>query len=69
MLKNHNHDLVHALSSKNDAVWRYKGEYLKNAKGCAHCTKLWKKLMDDDNKHIEMLTDEVRRHMDEKRFD
>lgn len=69
MLKNHNHDLVHALSEKNDAVWRYEKEYLKNAKGCEHCTKMWQKIMADDNKHIGFLMGEMRRHLEEKRFD
>ena len=69
MLKNHNHDLVHALSEKNDAVWRYEKEYLKNSQGCDHCTKMWEKMRDEDNGHIQMLVEETKRHMDEGRFD
>lgn len=68
MLKDHNHDLVDALSIKNDAVWRYKNHYLKAAKGCKHCVAMWKKFMSDDNKHVEMLISEIRRHIAEKRF-
>ena len=69
MLKDHNHDLVHALSEKNDAVWRYEKEYAKNAEGCENCTLLWKQMADDDNKHIEMIVAEIRRHINENRFD
>ncbi len=69
MLKNHNHDLVHALSEKNDAVWRYEKEYLKNAAGCDTCAKMWQEMKDDDNKHIDMLVAEIKRHSDENRFD
>lgn len=69
MLKNHNHDLVHSLSEKNDAVWRYEKEYLKNAEGCDFCQNLWQKLTEDDNKHIEMLREEIKRHIKEERFD
>ncbi len=69
MLKDHNHDLVHALSEKNDALWRYKREYLKNAEGCEHCTKLWEALAVDDEKHVRLLTEEIKRHMGEGRFD
>jgi hypothetical protein len=69
MLKNHNHDLVHALSEKNDAVWRYENEYLKNAAGCQRCSEMWRQMQNDDNKHIEMLTSEIRHHIEEKRFD
>lgn len=68
MLKDHNHDLVHALSEKNDAVWRYRRHYLKTSKGCRSCTAMWKRLMADDERHAEMLVSEIRRHIAEKRF-
>lgn len=69
MLKDHNHDLIHSLSEKNDAVWRYDKEYIKNSQGCDDCTDMWQKMKDDDNEHIQMLTGEIKRHMDEDRFD
>ncbi len=69
MLKDHNHDLVHALSEKNDALWRYRNHYLKAAAGCAHCTALWGKLEADDEQHVKLLSEEIKRHMDEGRFD
>lgn len=69
MLKDHNHDLVHALSEKNDALWRYKNHYLKAAAGCNQCLSLWKKLEEDDSQHVKMLTAEIKRHLDEGRFD
>jgi GR25 family glycosyltransferase involved in LPS biosynthesis len=68
MLKNHNHDLVHSLSEKLDAVWRYQREYLKNAKGCSSCIKIWKKLMTDDEKHVKILKEEISRHIKRNRF-
>lgn len=69
MLKNHNHDLIHALSEKNDAVWRYDKEYLKNAEGCERCVNLWRQLKDDDDRHIEILKEEIKKHIEEERFD
>ncbi len=69
MLKNHNHDLIHSLSEKADAVWRYQNENLKNSAGCEFCVSMWKKLMEDDEKHIEMLKEEIKRHIKESRFD
>lgn len=69
MQKDHNHDLVHAITKKNDAVWRYQKYYLKTSQGCEHCTSLWNKLIEDDNKHIEMLKEEIERHVKEGRFD
>ncbi|OHA13975.1 MAG: hypothetical protein A2909_01665 [Candidatus Tagabacteria bacterium RIFCSPLOWO2_01_FULL_39_11] len=69
MLKDHNHDLIHSLSEKNDAVWRYEGEYTKNAEGCEFCQNLWRQLAEDDNRHIEMIKEEIKRHISEERFD
>lgn len=69
MLKDWNHDLVHALSEKNDALWRYKNAYKKASEGCKHCTVLWDVLEKDDEKHVKMLVEEINRHITEKRFD
>lgn len=68
MLENHNFDLVHALSKKNSALWRYGEHYKRNAEGCEFCQKLWKTLEADDEKHVEMLKAEIKRHIDEGRF-
>jgi hypothetical protein len=69
MLKNHNHDLIHSLSEKLDAVWRYQNHYLKDSEGCKNCVDMWKKFIEDDEKHIEMLKEEISRHIKENRFD
>ncbi len=71
MLKDCNHDLIHSLSEKSDAVWRYEREYLKNAEkeGCDKCVELWKKILEDDNKHLEMIQKEIERHIEEKKFE
>jgi hypothetical protein len=68
MLKDYNHDLVHALSEKNDALWRYKNHYLKASVGCKSCTKMWKTLEADDSRHVAMLIAEIKRHISEGRF-
>ncbi len=68
-MQDHNHDLVDALAKKNDALWRYQNHYLPASKSCEHCSKLWKTLEQDDEKHVSMLKDEIKRHMDEGRFD
>ena len=67
-MKNHNHDLVHQLSENADSIWRY-DEYLKNAEGCQNCTNLWSKLKTINTEIESMLTEEIKKHMDEKRFD
>lgn len=67
-MKNHNHDLIQQLSEDLDSLWRYK-EYIKNAKGCDHCIKMWKRLQVLDEEKAEMLRKEIIRHVQEKRFD
>lgn len=67
-MKNHNHDLVHQLSENADSIWRY-DEYIKNAEGCEHCLAVWSKLKAMNMEIENALIEEVKRHMDEKRFD
>ena len=69
MMKDWNHDLVHALSEKNDALWRYQRHYKKVSKGCKSCSILWSTLEKDDEKHVKMLALEIKRHIAEKRFE
>lgn len=68
MLKDHNHDLVKQLSEISSSLWRMK-EYKKNAEGCKDCSVLW----DDAEKKFEEiskgLTDEIKRHVKEDRFE
>lgn len=68
-MKDWNHDLVHALSEKNDALWRYQRHYKKVSKGCKSCSILWSTLEHDDEKHVKMLVLEIKRHIAEKRFE
>jgi len=68
MLKNHNHDLVQQLSETSDSIWRM-DMYLKSAEGCGSCVKIWKQLKKDYEKHIELLREEIGRHVKEGRFD
>lgn len=67
-MKDWNHDLVHQLSEDLDSLWRY-GQYLKKSKGCGHCTAMWKKFRKLDSGKVEMLKEEIGRHLREKRFD
>jgi hypothetical protein len=67
MLKNHNHDLIQQLSEISDSAWRM-NDYVKAAKGCKHCTALWKKLKSDYEAHVKMLSQEIKRHVDQGKF-
>lgn len=67
-MKNHNHDLAHQLSEDLDSLWRYEG-YLKNAQGCGACVGMWEKFRSMDEEKVQLLRDEIVRHVNEGRFD
>lgn len=54
MINNHNYDLVKALTKKADALTVY-DQYLKDSEGCQQCQNIWKKLKDEDSKHVDEL--------------
>jgi hypothetical protein len=71
MLKNPNYDLVEELQEKSKGVWRY-DQYLKDAgmdPNCQHCRDLWQKLKEEDERHIQMLKDEIKMHVQNNIFE
>lgn len=68
MLKDWNHDLVQQLSEVSDSLWRF-GQYKKASEGCSHCAGLWNKLEAEYENHSKVLTEEIKRHVKENRFD
>ncbi len=67
-MKNHNHDLIHQLSEVADSLWRF-DEFIKNAQGCEHCVNLWNQLKGVYAGLEKELISEIKRHMDEGRFE
>lgn len=59
-MKNCSYNLVRALAEKCRLQWRYK-QYLEDCakEGCKSCSVMWEKLRDDEDKHIEMLRNEI----------
>ncbi|MFA4999270.1 MAG: hypothetical protein WC519_00895 [Parcubacteria group bacterium] len=68
MLKDQNHDLVQQLSEISDSLWRMEA-YKKNADECDSCKEMWEKMKGNYENHVEMLKDEIAKHVREKRFD
>lgn len=62
MLKNNLHNLIHQLSEISDSVWRIEKHYLDESKGCDDCVNLWRTLHEDYEKHIEMISEEMKKH-------
>jgi hypothetical protein len=58
----HDHDLVHDLSKRLDALWRY-DQYLANADGKPALQKLWRDLKRQESNNIkrvkQLIADEI----------
>lgn len=53
-IADHDHDLVHELSKRLDALWRY-DQCIANADGHAELQKFWRDLKKQDQKNVDAL--------------
>jgi hypothetical protein len=61
------HDLVQAFSEKLDAIWRY-DKYLQDCAGDQSCTNTFRRIKEDDLRHVEMVREEIERLCKEGAF-
>lgn len=61
-LANHDHDMVHELSKKLDALWRY-DQYIANAKGDKALQKFWEKAKEEDMRDVKELKELIAEHV------
>ncbi len=52
--KDHDHDLIHELSRRLDALWRY-DQYISNAEGHAFLQEFWTDLQAQDRENVKRL--------------
>ncbi len=53
-IQNHDHDLVHELSKRLDAVWRY-DQYFAKADGYPELQKMWRDFKRQDQENVKRL--------------
>ena len=64
-VKNINYDLVKLLHSKMDNAWRLEKFYCGDAKEAkCHSYEGLKQMLDDEKRHIELLTKEIKMRLD-----
>jgi hypothetical protein len=63
----HDHDLVHELSKRLDALWRY-DQRIANAVGHAALQAFWRDLKRQDQKNIERLKQLIREEIEKNCF-
>jgi len=63
--KDHDHDLIHDLSKRLDALWRY-DQYIANAEGKPQLQNLWRDLkrqeIDSIKRVKQVITEEIRQN-------
>ena len=57
----HDHDMIHELSNRLDAVWRY-DQYIVNAEGKPELQKFWQTLKDQGQENIQRLKGIISEH-------
>lgn len=70
-MKNANYNLVKMLLTKLDDAWRVEKYYATDAAelACKDCQAVLRKILADDQKHVEMLREELAKHIKEKKFE
>lgn len=64
-MKNINYDLVKLLHSMMDIVWRIENHYAKDAEEAkCHSIGALKQILEQEKKHIEMISKEIKMRMD-----
>ncbi|GAA4440206.1 hypothetical protein GCM10023155_44740 [Bremerella cremea] len=51
---NHDHDIIHELSRRLDALWRY-DQYIVNANGLSEVEEFWIKVKAQEQRNIQTL--------------
>ena len=66
-IRNHDHDMIHDLSQRLDAVWRY-DQFIENADKFPDLKAFWQESKDNELKTIEKLKDLIRTHVRNNNF-
>ena len=59
---NHDHDMIHELSNRLNAVGRY-DQYIANAGGDPELQEFWRRLKAQDEDNVEELKDFIAEHV------
>ena len=65
--KNHDHDLVHELSRRLDALWRY-DQYIANAEGSEPVQAFWNKVKTQERENVGELKTLIAEHIQKDCF-
>ena len=63
----HDHDLIHDLSKRLDALWRY-DQYIANAKNDQELSGFWNDVKRQDEENVRRLKELVKSHVKKNCF-
>lgn len=66
-MEDHDHDVVHELSKRLDALWRY-DQYVANADGDPELQRLWQDFKQQEQKNVDRLKKIVAAHIENDCF-
>ena len=66
-IRNHDHDMIHDLSQRLDAVWRY-DQFIENADKFPDLKAFWQESKEHELKTIEKLKELIREHVRKDNF-
>lgn len=61
-VKDHDHDMVHDLSRRLDALWRY-DQYIANAEGFELVQAFWRKVKEQEKENVAELKKLLSEHI------
>ena len=65
--ENHDHDMIHELSKRLDALWRY-DQYIANAEGDSELQEFWQELKSEEQENVKRLKEFVAEHIEKECF-
>ncbi|HEY1786790.1 MAG TPA: hypothetical protein VGJ73_01475 [Verrucomicrobiae bacterium] len=65
--ENHDHDMIHELSKRLDALWRY-DQYIANAEDDSHLQEFWRELKEQERENVIRLKQFVAEHIEKDCF-
>ncbi|HEV8177425.1 MAG TPA: hypothetical protein VGP44_07005 [Gemmatimonadales bacterium] len=66
-IQDHDHDMIHDLSKRLDAVWRY-DQYIENADKFPELQRFWEESKQMEIQTIERLKELIREHVRKDNF-
>jgi hypothetical protein len=66
-IANHDHDVIHELSKRLDALWRY-DQYIANAEADSELQTLWRDFKTQEQQNVDRLKKLVASHIEKECF-